>query len=46
MTENPEPERLAVGWPFPPHGRPVPPTAAKLEQDQREELEKLGEALF
>lgn len=44
--EHPEPERLPVGWPFPPNGRPVPPTAAQLEQDQRAELEALGEALF
>ena len=46
MTEHPEPERLPVGWPFPPHNRPIPPTAAQLAQDQREELEALGEALF
>lgn len=44
--EASEPERLPVGWPFPTNGRPVPPTAAQLEQDQREELEALGEALF
>jgi hypothetical protein len=46
MTEHPEPERLPVVWPFPPHGRPVPPTAAQLAQDQRVELENLGEALL
>jgi hypothetical protein len=39
-------ERLPVGWTFPPHGRPVPPTAAQLAQDQRAELEALGDALF
>ena len=46
QAEHHEPERLAVGWPFPPNGRHVPPTAAQLEQDQRAELEALGEALF
>ncbi len=33
-------------WPFPPNNRPTPPTPQQAAQDQREELERLGDALF